>query len=346
VELLGSGLSERLDQALEALELLIDDEPRGRRRLMELRASSSYEDAYSEPSPLVSIIIPTWNRTHELTTRAIPSVLSQTHENVEVVVVGDASPPGLAAAVEAIDDPRVSFHNLTVRGPYDADPIRAWCASGTPPMNAGLARARGHWISCIGDDDELPPTHVERLLAFARAKRLEFACGRFRHTGPDGEVQMVGSFPPKLGATGLQISLWHGGLRFLQFELAHALFGTPNDWGLIRRMMRIGVTMGQADDVIVPYTPSGRGRGFGAAAHDERPQLRREIIQLRDRIDVLETERAHFAESLGAAERQSGLLAAELDRRLHEVASSKSWRITAPLRKATALNRRLHQMRR
>jgi len=45
-------------------------------------ASSEYEEAYSESSPLVSVIIPTWNRIESLTSRAIPSVLAQTYDNV------------------------------------------------------------------------------------------------------------------------------------------------------------------------------------------------------------------------------------------------------------------------
>jgi hypothetical protein len=346
MESLGSGVTEQLDRTLQALELLIDDEPRGRRRLSELRASSAYEEAYSAPSPLVSVIIPTWNRTESLTTRAIPSVLAQTYDNVEVVVVGDASPPELGEAVRAIDDPRVRFQNLTVRGPYDEDSVRAWCASGTPPMNAGLEHARGHWVTCIGDDDALSATHVETLLSFARSHRLEFACGWFRYLGPDGVPQMIGSFPPRLGHTGLQISLWHAGLRFLQFELAHSLFTTPNDWGLIRRMMRIGVSMGQTDDVIVDYTPSGRGHGFGAPTGEQTPELRRQITELREQLYVLGAEREDLDARLSAAAHSSDLARNDFERRLDDVVRSKSWRMTAPLRRMTDLKRRFQNRRR
>jgi hypothetical protein len=346
VESLGGGITSQLDRALQALELLVDNEPWGRRMLAELRASAEYERAYSEPTPLVSIIIPTWNRIETLTTRAIPSVLAQSHGNVEAVVVGDASAPELGEAVAAINDPRVRFHNLTIRGPYDEDPVRAWCASGTSPMNAGVAQARGLWLTCIGDDDELSPTHVEKLLAFARWQRLEFACGWFRSIGPDGEPLMVGSFPPKLGHTGLQISLWHAGLRFLQFELAHAVFTTPNDWGLIRRMMRIGVSMGQTDDVIVEYTASGRGHGFGTPIRDETSQLRRQITELRDQIYQLEAERDDLNARVSQAISSSDLERSEFDRRLDDVVRSKSWRLTAPLRRVTELNRQLQNRRR
>ncbi len=343
---LGSGVTEQLDRTLQALELLIDDDPRARRQLAELRASASYEEAYSEPTPLVSIVIPTWNRIESLTTRAIPSVLAQSYDNVEVIVVGDAVAPQVARAVGAITDPRVRFHNLTVRGPYDADPLRAWCASGTPPMNAGLALARGRWVTCIGDDDALPVTHVEKLLEFARRDRLEFVYGRFRYMVRDGPPRILGSFPPRLGESGMQISLWHGGLRFLQLELAHALFMTPNDWGLIRRMMRVGVSMGQTDGVLVEYTPSGRERGFGTPSRDEAAALRRQLAEMRDHADGLEARRADLAARLAAAMESSAAAQSELTRRLDDVARSRSWRMTAPFRQATGLVQRLRMSRR
>ena len=57
--------------------------------------------------------------------RAIPSALAQDHENIEVVVVGDAAPPETAAAIEELGEPRVVYENLAVRGPYPQTLIAA-----------------------------------------------------------------------------------------------------------------------------------------------------------------------------------------------------------------------------
>ena len=69
---------------------------------------------------------------------------------------------------------------------------------------------------------------------------------------------MLGQFPPELGQIGLQAAIYHAGLRFLELELGHALFAAPNDWGLVRRMMRIGVTFGFEPAIGVDYWPSAR----------------------------------------------------------------------------------------
>ena len=339
---LGDVLEIGLDRALSGLEFLVDDIPRGRTDLAALRASAEYEEAFTDPDPLVSVIVPTWNRTESLVTRAIPSLLAQTHENVEVIVVGDCAPPELCEAVAAIEDPRLCFDNLTVRGPYDDDPYRAWCAFGIPARNVALARARGRWITMLDDDDEFPPEFVERMLTFAQARRLEFVYGGQRFLDPDGSTRVVTEFPPRFGYTSLQSALWHAGLRFIEFELAHAALEVPQDWGFIRRLMRLGVTMGCTEDIIVDYAPSGVG-DLGPSRprrSEETPGLRGRLADLEVLANHLERERAALASQVTEAKRRDAAARAELERRLEEVRRSRSWRLTAPLRVSAELRRR------
>ncbi len=236
---------------------LYDDDAGARRRLLELRASAEYERAFTDPAPLVSVVIPTWQRIETLIDRAIPSALAQTHENIEVIVVGDASPAETEEAITALGDPRVAFHNLTFRGPYSENAKRAWLAAGTPGFNAGVALASGTWIAPLGDDDAFVAEHIEHLLALARSRRLELTYGRMRMNMVDGGSSTLGEFPPRLGQIGLQAAIYHAGLgASMQLELGHAIFGKPNDWGLVSRMMRAGVRIGMLDEVTVDYFPS------------------------------------------------------------------------------------------
>jgi glycosyltransferase involved in cell wall biosynthesis len=257
-------LRNRLATIEEAVELLYDDDAGARRRLRELRTSTEYERAFTDAAPLVSVVIPTWQRIDTLIERAIPSALAQTHENIEVIIVGDASPPETQEAIAALGDTRVTFHNLTFRGPYSENAKRAWLAAGTPGFNAGVALAGGAWIAPLGDDDAFVAEHIEQLLAIARPRRLELAYGRMRLNMADGSSSTLGAFPPRLGQIGLQAAIYHAGLgASMQLELAHAVFGKPNDWGLVSRMMRAGVRIGMLDEVTVDYFPSA---GSDAAA--------------------------------------------------------------------------------
>jgi len=242
------------ERIVNILQLIYDDEPGNRRRLYDLRASPEYELAYSEPEPLVSIIIPTYTNVEALVTRAIPSALAQTYANIEVVVVGDCAPPETGEALARFEDDRIVYYNRERRGPYPDDPRALEYVKGGPPFNVGLRLARGQWIAHFADDDTLRPSHVETLLRAAQKSRYEFCYGRFLKVAPDGQTLAAGEWPPENRRVGMQASLYHAGLRFIEHELADALFKTSGDMSLLRRMLNAGVQFGFVDEIVVDYT--------------------------------------------------------------------------------------------
>jgi hypothetical protein len=256
-------------QRLERMLLAVyEDEPRYRQLLWDLRASDAYEAAYAEDEPLVSIPIPTYDNHRRLGDRAIPSILAQTYENFEVIVVGDDAPAETAEVVASFDDPRLRFHNLPYRGPYPADRTARWHVAGVPPWNTALRMARGRWIAPLNDDDAFTPDHLEVLLRAARERRHEVAYGRIAQRAPDGGTEVLeGRFPPEWSHFNWQAAVYHAGLRIWELELAHALWEMPADWAMCRRMLRAGVRFGLVDDVVVEWFPSedwGRPGQLGA----------------------------------------------------------------------------------
>jgi glycosyl transferase family 2 len=332
----GLTLDEKLDRMTEMLRAIADDEPAMRRRLRRLRRSPDYEAPFVTSDPLVSIVIATYRSFETLRDVSLPSALAQTHRNIEVIVVGDAAPPDTAHVVEQCGDPRVSFENLPMRGPYPEDPNRVWLVSGTPPYNAGVARAKGMWIAPLADDDAFAPEHIELLLERAVSQRLEFVYARLRAHLPDGAEVFVGEFPPRLQEFGLQGALYHAGLTFMELNLADEIFDVPNDWSLCRRMMRAGVRIGMIDAATVDYYPSVNW-GRRTRPPERRPGVDPSTLLAKA---AAAGERATAAEEELAASRQRAIdlasRVAELERQLGVMASSKSWRITRPLRMLTA----------
>ena len=78
----------------------------------------------------------------------IDSVLAQTYQNYEIVIVNDASPYDLDSIVNQYDDPRIRyFKNEKNCGARDV--VDNW--------NICLSHATGEYLICMGDDDNLTP---------------------------------------------------------------------------------------------------------------------------------------------------------------------------------------------
>ncbi len=254
---LGSSRQAQHAQLVEILRSIHDRGHWRRTRLRELRAGDTYERAYSDPDPLVSVVIPTYDNHALLRERAIPSVLAQTHQNFEIVVVGDAAPDQARVAVESFGDPRITFFNRLYRGPYPADPSARWLVAGVPPYNEAIHRARGLWIAPLDDDDAFRPHHIERLLTRAREERLELCYGQLCGHVPGGGTKTMGRFPPEYGEFGVQSALYHAGLAgIFELELADASLGLPYDWAMCLRMMEADVRIGMVEEVTGDYYPS------------------------------------------------------------------------------------------
>jgi len=131
-------------------------------------------------APLVSIILPTYNRANRIA-RAIASVLTQTHPTWELLVVDDASTDETASVVDSFGDPRI--FRLTL--PFN-------CGSPARPRNIGLQLARGDFLAYIDDDNAWRPQHLERLLeaTLAHPGVAGAYAGKAHHL-PDGTVEEI-----------------------------------------------------------------------------------------------------------------------------------------------------------
>lgn len=108
--------------------------------------------------PLVSVVIRTKNR-RELLCQALESVARQDYPRVDVVVVNDGG-SDVAEAIGAFPGPS----NIRL---VDLQPGRGRSAA----ANAGIAAARGHWVSFLDDDDLLTPTGLTWLVEAANTEK-------------------------------------------------------------------------------------------------------------------------------------------------------------------------------
>lgn len=112
-----------------------------------------------DENPLVSIIIPTYNRAH-LIGETLDSVLAQTYPYRECIVVDDGGTDDTEAIVNkyTLKEPRFSYH---LRPPNRK-------AGGNAARAYGFEKSTGTWVCWFDSDDLMQPTYIEDKLQLAQ----------------------------------------------------------------------------------------------------------------------------------------------------------------------------------
>jgi glycosyltransferase involved in cell wall biosynthesis len=131
--------------------------------------------------PLISIYTPTYNRNKLLRERAIPSVLNQTYEKWEWIIVHEGfADYGLGRIIKDLNDDRIQYYQIARHlPPHNYDNEIQWLLGGTYPANHALNKVKGDWIARLDDDDIWSNNHLERSLEFAIKGNYDFITSQF-----------------------------------------------------------------------------------------------------------------------------------------------------------------------
>ncbi len=105
-----------------------------------------------EIKPLVSIVLPVYNRPSVIQT--ITSVLNQTYEHFELIIIDNASTDNTVDRIRTIQDERI---NLIINEKNEGQ---------TYSLNRGLREAKGVYIARIDADDLMTPDRIEKQVDF------------------------------------------------------------------------------------------------------------------------------------------------------------------------------------
>ncbi|MDY7027996.1 MAG: glycosyltransferase family 2 protein [Spirochaetota bacterium] len=89
-----------------------------------------------------SVVIPVYNKRPHIE-RAVRSVLKQTHQDFELILIDDASTDGSMDEIARIEDPRIVTARRDTPGP-----------GGYAARNLGTGMARNEWVAFLDADDE------------------------------------------------------------------------------------------------------------------------------------------------------------------------------------------------
>jgi glycosyltransferase EpsH len=123
--------------------------------------------------PLISIIVPVY-RTEQYLRQCVDSLLAQTYDRIEIILVDDGSPDGSGGICEeyAAKDPRVKVIHQENGGLSAA-------------RNTGLDHATGEYVMFVDSDDWISPDNCEKAVAVARARDVDVVIWSYRREYPD-----------------------------------------------------------------------------------------------------------------------------------------------------------------
>lgn len=126
--------------------------------------------------PLISVIVPVYN-VEKYLGKCVDSILAQTYENLEIILVEDGTGDGCGAICDAYaaQDPRVRVIHKENGGLSSA-------------RNAGMDIARGEYFGFVDSDDWIEPETYETLLNLAEKYDADLVSGsRYDVAEPTGE---------------------------------------------------------------------------------------------------------------------------------------------------------------
>jgi len=135
---------------------------------------------------LISIVIATFNAAKTLS-RALDSVLNQSFQDWECIIVDGASKDGTLEVIKeyAEKDSRIRYISEPDKGIYDA-------------YNKGWKIALGQWVLYLGSDDELTFKGVEMLIDSSGDADIVYGNTLFRKAGIS-QLKLQVSSKPKMG---------------------------------------------------------------------------------------------------------------------------------------------------
>ena len=123
---------------------------------------------------LVSIITPAYDSA-KCIAATIDSVLAQTHENWEMLIVDDCSTDNTVDIVKSYTDERIHLYQNAVN------------SGAAVARNRAMTEAKGRWMAFLDSDDLWMPDKLEKQLAFMEDNGHAFSCTSYEHITEGGQ---------------------------------------------------------------------------------------------------------------------------------------------------------------
>ncbi|MDA9597473.1 glycosyltransferase [Candidatus Pelagibacter sp.] len=228
----------------------------------------------NKKNPLISILLPTFNRSKILKERAIKTVLSQSYKKFELIIIDDGSTDNTEEVVKKINDKRIRYFKIKRdKNRYPNKIENHWFAGPVIALNYGITLIKGEWIARIDDDDIWTKNHLRDLLNYVRKKNAEFVSSDYIEIRKNKKKIIKPTLEDKengLGHIGaVQTWLYAAYLKFFNYNINswRKKINRVNDLDLQERFVKIGIKICYLNKVTCIIKPRPNESQVGLKAY-------------------------------------------------------------------------------
>ena len=205
---------------------------------------------------LISVILPVYNGAPYLD-EAIVSILKQTHDNFELIVINDGSTDESLVILEkyAAQDSRIIIINRQNKGLVYS-------------LNEGILKAKGKYIARMDADDVSDISRLESQIEYIEKHNLDICGGHYLLIDDEGRINGLNVVPISHEMCTLsllfKVPFAHPSVmirkRFLDensLEYGQSAYKIAEDLDLWLRMQKCGARFGNVDSVVLKYRMLG-----------------------------------------------------------------------------------------
>lgn len=140
---------------------------------------------------MITVVVPAYN-SEDTISRCINSILNQTYQDIQLIVVDDGSKDGTKKTIEELKkiDSRIELISIPNSGVSHA-------------RNVGIEKARGDYITFVDSDDYIDETMYESLIELIKDYNVDIAHCSYKNVSEDGTILK------RIGYSGKIISQTH-----------------------------------------------------------------------------------------------------------------------------------------
>lgn len=250
--------------------------------------------------PLVTIVIPTYNR-FEFVHQAIASVIAQTYNHWELIVVDDGSDDGTTNAINSMNDRRIKALQLK------------HCGNIAYLRNTGIKAGSGEWLAFLDSDDLWIPQKLEIQLNNLMGEGKQWGYGGFELMNREMQTipNKAGIYRPVSGWIAKEVLTTEASVNIGTLMLKRSLFEETGgfnedaellyreDYELVIRLALRAESLAVSDLLVRVREHNGRSTNLFEYGNDRTAVVYEHFLQTNPDKELAKIARRRMASELG-----------------------------------------------